>query len=71
MTEKEKDKTGLLVNHRMSVNLWSDVARKKEQAKSAKVYLTDDVEQRGGIGQYYSTELPFKKALTSSDHLHW
>lgn len=58
MTEKEKDKTGLLVNHRLSVNLWSDAARKKkEQAKSVKMYLTDDVQQKGGKGEYYSTGL--------------
>jgi len=31
MTEKEKDKAGLLVNHRMSVNLWSDVSRGKKK----------------------------------------
>lgn len=31
MTEKEKDKTGLLVNHRMSMNPWSDVARIKKK----------------------------------------
>lgn len=36
MTEKEKDKTGLLVNHRMSVKLWGNVARGKKKGKKHK-----------------------------------
>lgn len=56
MTEKKKAKTGLLVNLRMSVNLWSDVARGKKKGKKSKdvsdKYLMDDFQESREEGEY-------------------